>query len=92
MEKSQISRDVEDRFVYDVPHTIDFNKIRSYEELPLYLSPKEVAAFYRIPSRLAYDLAEAGELPVLRFGSKLRVVTKKLQEYEELMIKLSQKK
>ena len=55
------------------------------EELPLLLRPKEAAQLLGIGTQTVYQLARAGEIPVLHIGKSVRIPRKALVAWLESM-------
>ena len=55
------------------PNKVGVTATTPIDQLPLYLSVTEVAAFLRISRWTLYPLVRAGKLPSKRFGNKIRI-------------------
>ena len=59
------------------------SKFRSYEELPLFLNARTVAAALGISMAGAYELLHQEDFPVLKIGSRLVVPKEKFLSWIE---------
>ena len=54
---------------------------RSYDDLPLFMDAKQVAAVLGISRTTVYELAREQSLPVIRIGTKIIIPKEKLIEW-----------
>lgn len=59
------------------------NLYKSYDELPLMLSVREIAIVLGISKTSAYELVRSKGFPVLKIGSRLVVPKEKFREWVE---------
>lgn len=56
---------------------------RKVEELPLVLTPMDIAAVLGIPRNTAYELIHSEDFPILRVGKQYRVSRKRFLTWLE---------